>query len=1020
MLIQQQATDDGLRSSVSGASQGANLLVERDRISQPAVYDAFQRQTATRVRGRLGDAVTAGAQFSRSSTVTVRTIDSVLQGPPVTWNPSVVSYAGIRDHVHLVAGRWPADTRAGNDWPLTVSARATDDLGTPLDIKVGSEYCFNYLATVTVGPFRGHPPPEIWCGRIAATWLPNDVNDAYWAGHVPETDVSAGHDSFFQILAQMPDAMGSAEQQYVPRTDRISGADTGRIVAGVNDLRGYYSVSSNDVFVSGLDTTIAGFLSRQRAAAGPTLVTAFGLLVVALAAMGFAALQFIQGHAPLAALWRARGWSRARVAALHTVQFAILLVLAVPVAVIAAALIVSAVATSASVGAGLGRQRLAGAAVPTLVAAGIFLVILGTLAAIRSGPELAQRRPARSGTQRRGWRRRALDLVLAAVGLAILGFVRLGGADPTSGNGQTSVVVLALPVLAVGLLAFASLRLVGVAARALTITRSLGGRLARWQVERDPAQYSRLCLLVTLATAVGIFASTYVASDRASALDRADYQVGADVRGVFPSAASPPALDQVSTTLPAGVRSAQVFRATGRPGRSGIDATILGIQGQGFWDVAYRRSDFAAAPLPSLTSQMDASDPDGLLVAGTPRTLSVSVYSSGVDARLEAQLTDAGGRVAVLSLGTLGTVGWSDLSASLTTAQARIVYPVRLRGLRIVPTGARTGGDVALQDLRTDSGAVIERFATSDGWWQEAFAPDPAAAAVVPSALHSRNGRPSANVPIDLQEIRLAPPPSRRPLPVLLASRTMADLGLSIGQSFPLHIDTVDVQLVPVATFDEFPTYYPQRESLVVVPMTSFLGRLGNAGATGPWPNELWSSSGGNPTAVAEKFAADSNLRQTFLRADVEAQAVADPLRLGLRDELGLGFIVALAVVVIGFALHFLAAARGRTTQFAIMRANGVPQSLIRRSIVAEQLVVLITALAAGTAIGLALAWAVLPIFHLGTLAEDLTPASVVRLDPVTLVAVVVGTGAISLVVGRLVAATGSRVDVMATIRSLA
>ena len=169
-------------------------------------------------------------------------------------------------------------------------------------------------------------------------------------------------------------------------------------------------------------------------------------------------------------------------------------------------------------------------------------------------------------------------------------------------------------------------------------------------------------------------------------------------------------------------------------------------------------------------------------------------------------------------------------------------------------------------------------------------------------------------------------------------------------------------------------------------PRASLLSRLGVQGATSPWPNELWirfpSSAG---AAVNNHVSADSTLLASSLRADAESAALADPLRVGIHDELVLGFVVALAVVVVGFGLHFLAAARNRATEYAIMRANGVPQAALRRSLAAEQLVVLITGVASGTVIGLALAWAVLPIFHLGALPEDVTPPSVFHVDPLTL-----------------------------------
>ena len=446
---------------------------------------------------------------------------------------------------------------------------------------------------------------------------------------------------------------------------------------GVNQLRGYYSVSSNDVFVSGLDTTITTFLARQDAASGPMLVTALGLLVVAVAAMGFAALQFISGHAAQVALWRARGWPRQRAWSLYITEFALLAVTVLPIAILASAEISSAVAGSAARATGATWRSLADAAVPSCIATAVFLVILAGVAAAGSAPELSRRPSFRLAVARRSWRRWAVDLLLATVAVAILLFVRFEGAD-TAGSGQSSGLVLALPVLAVGLLAATSLRLVGVTAGVLAVGRTVSTRLARWQLERDPAQFARLCLLITLAVTVGVFASTYTASDRASAIDRADYMVGADMRATFSSAASPPQLSALTSGLPGGAHAAQVFRSVGRPGRTGTDATVIGIQGTDFWDIAYSRNDFSTPSLPALTSTMAAADPDGAVVPGNARTLLLTVYSSGFDARLDVELTDAAGRDVVLQMGTLATTGWLELRATLPSTEP-LIHPLRVR-----------------------------------------------------------------------------------------------------------------------------------------------------------------------------------------------------------------------------------------------------------------------------------------------------------------------------------------------------
>ena len=131
-------------------------------------------------------------------------------------------------------------------------------------MHVGNEYCFQNLAIRT-------NQPQIWCGRLVGTWLPNSIADPYWAGNIPDSDVLVTHTSFFQILVEIPDAVGASDQQYSPNTNAIHASDANTIVAGVNRLRGY-SLSSNGVFVSALDPTVSGELPRCHLGHAPICV----------------------------------------------------------------------------------------------------------------------------------------------------------------------------------------------------------------------------------------------------------------------------------------------------------------------------------------------------------------------------------------------------------------------------------------------------------------------------------------------------------------------------------------------------------------------------------------------------------------------------------------------------------------------------------------------------------------------------------------------------------------------------
>ncbi len=108
------------------------------------------------------------------------------------------------------------------------------------------------------------------------------------------------------------------------------------------------------------------------------------------------------------------------------------------------------------------------------------------------------------------------------------------------------------------------------------------------------------------------------------------------------------------------------FATSAGPGQCGLEATVLGIQGTGFWNIAYARPDFASQSLRSLTAKMSAADPDGATVPGSPRALVLSVYSSGVSARIDVQISDSAGDIRDVPLGTTANPGWNDLRAPLT------------------------------------------------------------------------------------------------------------------------------------------------------------------------------------------------------------------------------------------------------------------------------------------------------------------------------------------------------------------
>src|SRR5205085_1707963 len=105
-----------------------------------------------------------------------------------------------------------------------------------------------------------------------------------------------------------------------------------------------------------------------------------------------------------------------------------------------------------------------------------------------------------------------------------------------------------------------------------------------------------------------------------------------------------------------------------------------------------------------------------------------------------------------------------------------------------------------------------------------------------------------------------------------------------------------------------------------------------------------------------------------------------------------IGFLAAMALAVIGFVIHFVVVTRGRLSDYAILQANGMSRALIRGSLGAEQQALLLFSVLFGTAIGLLLAWVLLPAIQVGTDLTLLVPATIVTINPL------VSGGAVALV----------------------
>ena len=143
-------------------------------------------------------------------------------------------------------------------------------------------------------------------------------------------------------------------------------------------------------------------------------------------------------------------------------------------------------------------------------------------------------------------------------------------------------------------------------------------------------------------------------------------------------------------------------------------------------------------------------------------------------------------------------------------------------------------------------------------------------------------------------------------------------------------------------------------------------------------PSQWWLETPDERDVVAQLRAAPfSSLAATSRRAR-ERALLEDPIPLGVIGALTLGFVVAAFFAAVGFAAGATAAARTRLLEFAVLRSLGLRTRQLSGWISIENGLVVVLSLLGGTALGLAVAWLVLPYVALGTSGEPPVPPVIV------------------------------------------
>ncbi|HEX7950576.1 MAG TPA: FtsX-like permease family protein, partial [Candidatus Limnocylindrales bacterium] len=1045
----------GLRAAVD-AAPAADRSVRVSMSSRPANFAVLDAA----VRGELERVVAAGGGGNVDVFLASGSMSPASESSAGSTLTILATRPGIEDHATLSSGRWPQPNAAVAEAALSAPAAALFGVTTGGRLElVDRIHPGAPLAFAIVGVYAPDPNDEWWLGN-ALDLQGRSVQGSFTTiGPVvltqddvlkvaPGGSISVEWRGTPAVEALTADGLTTLSAAATAFPDRLRAALPGgsspRIETDLPAILGRVDrsvlVGRSGVLVLVLEfavvaayaiVLVAGMLADRRRAE-TALIRTRGASGGHVAGIALVEAVLLAGTAALIAPWLSLGI----VGALGTSG-----------ALTAARgnLSLSSAALTAD-----GLAALAGIVAMTLPNLGGIPSLAGVRAAIA-------RQAGRTLGQRLG-----LDLALVVLAGIALWQLRLYGAPLTSNaRGVLGIDPLLVAAPGIGLLAGALLatrllpRAAEVAEPILARGRGLVGAIGGRGVARRPLRYTRSALLLMLAAALGTFATANVATWSRSQADQAAYRAGADVR-LTPSGNATTAVPDIGawSSLPGVTGVMAVDRLDVDSGRSVRGGAVLAVDPGSTGPVIARLPEGDAVGLSEGMAALAEArpNPEGIAIPDAARRLSLVVdlgleiitevaidggFATGdlkddKGFQVELVYADAAGRLhrassAIVALAGTGVrleipIDASSSAPGGATAPGRVLRAVEVT---IAPTQFYgVGGTIDLGPLEW-SGAT-----TADaGGWAE-VAPLTARSPAWSGDVESQAGivmapyQPPADHPtrLILGGVGLPKPDELAPafgsgqtvrariawlgglgalaaaptLPVIASDRFLALTASQVGDHLAGAIRGSSVDLSIVGTASEFPTLDPSKPFILVDAPTLVLARYAANGTTDS-PGEWWLSSS-DPDATAAALTALNSDATVVSRTRMERELRGDPLALGVIGLLGLGSLAAMVFAAIGFIVSATVSTAEREGELALLRALGLSGGQLSSWLSAEHGLLLVAGLGGGVALGVLLAWLVLPFSTLTTTGAAAVPAPVV-IVPIDGLLPVVGLAALVFVV---------------------
>lgn len=578
-LYSDVAMSAGLRAAVTGAPQGADIIVSSsaENISSSAI-DSNSQQLDSIMHNNLGSFL-AGSQFTIQTQAlnllvnrTDRSGKTVQVASSDQFQLVGFTMSQTASHVKLLKGRLPVD--GGKD----VEVALTQDNATQLKASPGS------VVTVNVDFINGSSqtlsqPLQL---HVVGIFKPVQANDPFFhnrefsfqeVGHGatnPPTALYTGLVSQQTLIASLTAICNMQKFQninfslssfmiwyYQLDVSRMSVDNLDQLLSDVNAVQAETSdVLDQAPYIEQTQTVLPSDVLQQyegRVGVAQTIVVSLLVLVVALVLffVSMMADVLVDGQADAIAVLRSRGASASQVVGALMVQSLILSVLALLagplLAIVLVRYMVMRLLPASNQGAlnlissnpvqvvqGLGWYALAAVGV-------VVLAMIIAFVRISRVDVLTARREAARATRRPLWQRLNLDVLAIIVALTGFGISTYITDANVLDAGQRLLLLSPLTLMKSVFLLIAAvllflrffLPLLRLGAWVATRNRGAAPMLALAQMSRTPSQSVRMTLLLSLAITFSIFTLIFSASQSQRILDVAAYQGGADFSGLL-------------------------------------------------------------------------------------------------------------------------------------------------------------------------------------------------------------------------------------------------------------------------------------------------------------------------------------------------------------------------------------------------------------------------------------------------------------------------------------------------------